>query len=142
MLTQYPVIAQAAGVLASLIAVLPVLVGLWFFIRKVLNVLGVVFYRSIGFFVGRALQPLCALLVYHPIRRRMAMYAYLYWLESFEEEWVKPPAHRSRSWRLVGIFGRFGRKARRKVTHNIRLALRGRGNTTTELQGPGDIFLE
>jgi hypothetical protein len=69
----------------------------------------------------------------------MAMYAYLSWLKSFEEEWVEPQTGRSRS--LVDIFGQFGRKARRTVTQiNIRLPLRGHGNTAVELRGPGEIF--
>jgi hypothetical protein len=120
-------------------------VGVGLLIGKVLGDLGVVFrspYHA-GRLIVQALAVLCVVYVYHPIRRRMAMYAYLSWLKSFEGEWEEPQTRRGRIWRLVDIFGRFGRKATRRVKQiNIRLPLRGRGNTATELQGPGEIFLE
>jgi hypothetical protein len=120
-------------------------VGVGLLIGKVLGDLGVVFRNPYptGHLILKAFALLCVVFVYHPIRRRMAMYAYLSWLKSFEEEWEEPQTRRGRIWRLVDIFGRFGRKATRRVKQiNIRLALRGRGNTATELQGPGEIFLE
>jgi hypothetical protein len=119
------------------IAILLVLGATVLLVRKTVDVIGIMPKRPVPMGPGLlyTIVPLCTVTVYHPIRRRMAMYAYVSWLKSFEE----PQVRRRKSWRLVDIWGRFGLKSTRSVTPvSIRLPLRGRGrgNTVTELQGP------
>jgi hypothetical protein len=131
------------GILASLITILLVMVGMGSVIVATRDALGVPERPlPIGPFVVRVFGPVCGVLVYNPIRKRLAMYAYISWLKSFEEEWVEPQTRRNRSWRLVGMFlGRIGRRTTRGVTQmSINLPPRGRGNSATEF--PGEVFLE
>lgn len=72
--------------LAFSIAALLGFAGIGLLIGKILGNLGVVFTNPNGHLILRAFAPLCVVFVYHPIRRRMAMYAYLSWLKSFEGE--------------------------------------------------------
>ncbi|KAI9772984.1 MAG: hypothetical protein M1840_008866 [Geoglossum simile] len=146
MLTQHPFTAKMTGIFVLLIIIFAVMICVGYVIVTARDALGVPKTPlPIGSMVIYIFGSLCVALVYHPIRARLAMHAYISWLKSFEEEWVEPQTLRNRIWRLVGVFfGRFGRLGRRDTRGatqpSINLPTRGRGNSATEF--PGEIFLE
>ena len=96
----------------------------------------------IGSTVLRVFGPLLGVIIYHPLRRRLAVFAYASWLKSFEEEPMEPRRHRSMTWRSLGmILGRCKRSLARGV-RQIRnsYVLGGSGISRTEF--PGEIYLE
>jgi hypothetical protein len=115
------------------IAILLVLITTVLVVRKTIDFIGITpkhpYPMGPGLMYG--IVPLCIGAVYHPIRRRIAMYEYVTWLKSFEEPQPQPP--RGQSWRLAGIFGRFGTKSTGVSQVSIKLQLRGRGDAATDL---------
>ena len=113
-----------------MIAILLVVVAVSF-VRKAVGVLGILPKIIIPILTTLipTIAPLCVAVVYHPIRSRVAMYAYVSWLKSFEE----PQKHSENSWRLVDIPCRFRPKLRSITQVSIELLSRGRGNSAIKL---------
>jgi hypothetical protein len=90
--------------------------------------------------------PICAMFVYEPIRKRLAIYAYISWLKSFEDEYMQ------RRRRRVGIFSYASRLLRRVLPRWRRRTPRGLSQTSLNLvpvqdrenstELPGEIVLQ
>jgi hypothetical protein len=103
--------------------------------------------QPIGFVIVCLFGPICGMYVYDPIRRRLATYAYISWLKSFEDEHMQPQRRKNRILRFVSmhfrrLLSRWGRRVPRgvaQVSFGL-LPVRHGENSTTEF--PGEIVLE
>jgi hypothetical protein len=95
----------------------------------------------IGNIVIYIFGPLLAAIIYHPLRRRLAVFTYASWLKSFEEEPMEPLPRQSMTWRsLEMILRRWKRNLARRVRQIKKSYLLGGGGISgTEF--PGDISL-
>jgi type III secretory pathway component EscR len=148
MLTQYPFGAKTTGLIVFLIILILVMLGLGYIVVTIRDALGI---RQTplptGSIVISVFGPICALYVYDPIRRRLAMYTYISWLKSFEDEHIQPQRRKNRILRFMSMHFRmllpsWGRRVPRGVTQvSISLLpMYHSENSTTEF--PGEIFLE
>jgi hypothetical protein len=87
MFTQHPPQAVATAMIIYLFSLIVLIFGTGSLQLAVLNALEVRLGRPSPVVpaVLHSMGPLIAIWVYHPIRRRVAMFSYISWLKSFEE---------------------------------------------------------
>jgi hypothetical protein len=148
MLTQHPFGAKTTGLIVFLIILLLVMLGLGHIAIAIRDALGI---RQTPFstasIVISVFGPICTSYVYDPIRRRLAMYTYISWLKSFEDEYIQPQRRKNRILRFMSMHFRmllpsWGRRVPRGVTQvSISLLpVYHSENSTTEF--PGANLLE